>query len=967
MVREKTNRIREKCQGWIDLEINRVGRIYAIGALLGGDEDREKIFIRHCSGRGEQGNKALQELDDFLSPAELLCGHNIIYHDLPVLAALRPDLSLLAKPVIDTLYLSPLAFPENPYHRLVKDYKLVRDTLNDPLADARLSRELFGDQLEVFSRLELSGSILPAFYGYCFRGDDKFSGISDFFPATINSLSEAESAVLSLSGNLVCTRALADFLHTWLKNPVTRISLAYVVAWLQVAGGSSVLPPWVMHRFPETADIIRRLRDIPCSGQSCLWCQKTHNPIKQLRHFFGFSSFRPVPVHKDGSSLQKRVVETAMAGHSLLAILPTGGGKSLCYQVPALVRHQRCGLLTIVISPLQALMKDQVDNLRSRTGSLSVSALYGMLTPPQRGEALRMVAMGDAAILYVSPEQLRNHSFLSAIKQRQIGAWVFDEAHCLSKWGHDFRTDYLYAARFIREFSADQGVAVPPVQCFTATAKKDVRDEILAWFKEQLGLHLELFEATVERENLHFEVQEVSGAGKYIRVLELLAERLGEGAAIVYCATRRGCEQLADFLRRSSLEAEAFHAGLEAPLKQSIQERFIDGSIRVICATNAFGMGIDKENVRLVIHADIPGSLENYLQEAGRAGRDRDDADCVLLFDRQDIETQFKLSSFSRLSRADIAQILRGLRSARRNRDGNVVLTPHELLCSEQVETSFEIDDLNAATKVYTAVSWLERAGMVERNENMTRVFQGRPRVKTMKEAEKKINGLGLSDLQKQRWLTILETLMNAETDESFSADQLAELLPVADGDDKEGEYQAGQMILRTLYDMAKSGLIHKSTLLSAFIRFKVASHSRSRLKNISALEKGMLELMEEQAPDGQTGEWQVLSLRMMNQGLLERGFADSTPESLRNLLVSLSRDGQGLAGSHGSLELRRYVLGVISLNYNGTGFLCGKQSKSEPWWQICCLRRFMARWPMIPRLPPACWLSFQEKSLLRV
>ena len=162
-----------------------------------------------------------------------------------------------------------------------------------------------------------------------------------------------------------------------------------MVAWLQVAGGSSVLPPWVMHRFPETADIIRRLRDIPCSGQSCLWCQKTHNPIKQLRHFFGFSSFRPVPVHKDGSSLQKRVVETAMAGHSLLAILPTGGGKSLCYQVPALVRHQRCGLLTIVISPLQALMKDQVDNLRSRTGSLSVSALYGMLTPPQRGEGGR--------------------------------------------------------------------------------------------------------------------------------------------------------------------------------------------------------------------------------------------------------------------------------------------------------------------------------------------------------------------------------------------------------------------------------------------------------------------------------------------------------------------------------------------------------------------------------------------------
>ena len=918
MGEKKIKSINDKRKGWIDLEINPAGKIYAIGALLCGAGDLEKNFIRHCRGGDEQGRKALAELDDFLAPAELICGHNIISHDLPALELVCPDLSLLEKPVIDTLYISPLAFPENPYHRLIKDYKLVRDTLNDPLADSRLARELFNDQIEVFFNC-LNGekrkkSTRASFYGYCFRVDEKYKGISDFFSDTetetekINSFQEAESAAHSLIGHLVCRQALADYLSGWLKDSSHRISMAYVVAWLGVAGGSSVLPPWVLHRFAETTDIIHKLRDSPCSASAefCSYCRNTHNPVKQLTHFFAFPSFRATPAHSDGSSLQERVVESAMAAHSLLAILPTGGGKSLCFQLPALVRHRRCGLLTIVISPLQALMKDQVDNLRSRTGSLSVTALYGMLTAPQRGEVLKMVAMGDAAILYVSPEQLRNHSFLSAIKQRQIGAWVFDEAHCLSKWGHDFRTDYVYAARFIREFSASQGTTVPPVQCFTATAKKDVRDEIIAWFREQLGLVLNIFEATVERENLHFEVQEASGAGKYSRVAELLAERMEEGAAIVYCATRRGCEQLADFLKESGFEAEAFHAGLEPPLKESIQERFVAGTIRVICATNAFGMGIDKENVRLVIHADIPGSLENYLQEAGRAGRDLGDADCVLLFDRHDIETQFRLNSFSQLSKADIAQILRGLRSARRNPDGNVVLTPHELLRSDRVETSFDLEDRNAATKVKTAVSWLERAGMVERNENMTKVFQGRPRVKSMEEAEKKMGGLGLSATQKQSWLTIIETLMNAESDESFSADQLGELLPVADGDNQGKDHKAGKMVLRTLYDMANKGLIHKTTLLSAFIRFKVKSHSRSRLKKISALEKGLLELMEEQAPDAQTNDWQTLSLRLVNQSLLDRGFADSNPESLRNLLVSMSLDGQGLAGGRGSLELRR-------------------------------------------------------------
>ena len=346
-------------------------------------------------------------------------------------------------------------------------------------------------------------------------------------------------------------------------------------------------------------------------------CQINHNPQAQLQHFFKFEDFRAEPSLPDGGSLQEAIVRSGMNNEPLLAILPTGGGKSLCYQIPALVRNQRRGVLTIVISPLQALMKDQVDNLNQLTGYDFAAALYGMLTPPERGNVFERVRLGDIALLYVSPEQLRNASFRKLVQQREIGCWVFDEAHCLSRWGHSFRPDYLYASRFIRELAEYHSVDCPPVACFTATAKRDVIEEILQHFQTELGQELTTYDGGAERTNLDFEVQMVNSAEKKARVLALLEERVPEdGASVVYCATRAKTEEMAEWLQRSNLSAEAFHAGKEPPEKKRIQDGFIAGEIDHICATNAFGMGIDKDNVRLVVHADIPGSLENYLQEA---------------------------------------------------------------------------------------------------------------------------------------------------------------------------------------------------------------------------------------------------------------------------------------------------------------------------------------------------------------
>ena len=891
----------------LDLETDG-SKLYHIGAVYSGQAFERK-------GRFDL-QTALKKLDSFASEAEFVLGHNLLGHDLPVLETLAPNLRLLHIPVVDTLYLSPLAFPENPYHRLVKDYKLVRDSINDPIADAQLAASVFCDQWDSFITLRKYGDDSLSFYRYCF-GESitlslRFDGLKEVFAALgTKTISENDAFAIfeKHTQGRACETAVAMVAFKYLLDPVKRPALAYCLAWLKVAGHNSVIPPWVRHRFNDVVPILRELRDVPCNSPSCGWCRDTHNPVKQLQRFFGYPAYRATPATPDGTSLQEAIVRFGMGGKSQLAILPTGGGKSLCYQIPALARNFRRGVLTIVISPLQALMKDQIDGLSLKTGTMFAAAIYGMLTPPERGEILERVRLGDIAILYVSPEQLRNKSLADAISQREIGCWVFDEAHCLSKWGHDFRPDYLYAARFIREFAMKQQSPIPPIACFTATAKRDVMEEITDHFRRELGQEMEVFEGGVERHNLTFEVQLIQGAEKYERIHNILTERLPQpemGSAVIYTATRKETENTRDFLLKKGWPVEAFHAGLETPEKRRVQDDFIGGKTQIICATNAFGMGIDKENVRLVIHANIPGSLENYIQEAGRAGRDTKEAECVLLYSEQDIETQFKLGAMSELSQHDINQILRGLRRVKRSKDNEIVITAGELLRDEQVHTGFSSEDQMAGTKVKTAIAWLERAGLVERNQNNTRVFQGRPLVKSMEEAEEKISSLNISEKQKKRWLAILHALFNARSNEGMSADELAELpeFKALTGENPVRHSFAGdtQTVMRVLHEMSKAGLIKQGVLLSAFVRYKVGDHSRMRFDKIYSLEQAMLKLMQESEPDAEG--WLDLSLRRLNHRLVDAGYV-SVPELLRNLLKSLSLDGKGLAGNRGSLEFR--------------------------------------------------------------
>ena len=898
----------------LDLEVSSQGSIRHIGAVKydGQARGNDQCF-EHKNLRRRDETVVLQNLDDFCRNARFVLGHNLIGHDLPILRSQHSQMVLLHKRVIDTLYLSPLAFPSNPYHQLVKDYKRVQDSINEPVADARLSLTIFKEQYEEFQQQAQQQPDLIRFFYYCFASElqdshsHAYQGLAAVFETLIaapfSSHRDARQALTGLCRDKVCPEQLKRVISQYGPDPRSRIPLAYCVAWLQVAGKNSVLPQWVRHQFSTIPRILEQLREEHCGQDECAYCADNHDPVRHLQRFFQYQDFR---VTNDGRPLQRDLVVAGMQGKSLLGILPTSGGKSLCFQVPALVRYYRRGLLTVIISPLQALMKDQVDNLKERTGSTAVAAVYGLLTPPERGAILEQVRLGDIGLLYLSPEQLRNRSVRRVLRQREIACWVFDEAHCLSQWGHDFRPDYLYCGRFIREEAEKHPGVLPMVACFTATAKDDVIADIQAHFKSTLGLELEVKKAGVNRRNLQFEVHLVTQAAKYGRVVELIEERLPEdGSCIVYCATRRGTEELARFLTHRGLIADHFHGKLEAPAKKSVMDLFLQDEIRIICATNAFGMGVDKENVRLVVHAEVPGSLEHYLQEAGRAGRDGKMAHCILLFDEQDIETQFKLGALAKVHQRDIQQVLRGIRRQERKKPGqDVVITTGELLRSEEVDTSFDLDDSAADTKVKTAVAWLERSGFLERNENSTQVFNGEPLFATLEEAKQRLDRLQLLPAQRRKWEMLLQVLIDAEPDEGLNADYLAEQIGRLSQNDNERQLKTVD-IMRILNQMAQAGIVSHGLLMTAFLRPRGRNNAQAVFADLCRLESKMLDLLIQAHPAAEKGIEYPLDLRLLNQQLLDSEFGFSNPRLLRNLLKSLAADGKGLAASRGSIDIR--------------------------------------------------------------
>ena len=869
--------------------------MFAVAAVRNDDQTALKVV-------GRLTEQVLDALEVQLGHADYPIGHNILNHDLEHLVAQRPGIERAMRSPIDTLWLNPLAFPRNPYHHLVKHYhdgRLATGHVNDPERDARLVFEVLANQLDALGQLGRDAPDALTAYHYLTTRLENAGGFDAVFRylrgKACPDLDDAMAAVRRMLAGQACDRRVEQTL-TRLSSPRNGWPMAYALSWITVAGGDSVMPPWVRTRFREASLIVRHLRDTSCKDPGCGWCAEQNDPVRALERWFGFPAFRPQPVDPEGRPLQERIVDEAMSGNSVLGILPTGTGKSLCYQVPALSRFDKIGALTVVISPLVALMADQVQGMERAGISCSVT-INGMLSMPERQDALDRVRLGDAGILIISPEQLRSVSIRNVLAQREVGLWAIDEAHCVSKWGHDFRPDYRYLGRFIKEFSGDQDPA--PVLCLTATAKPEVVADIIDHFQTRAGITLLSLDGGASRTNLAFDVRPTTKNSKLSDVLSVIGALLpeeGRSGAVVYCASRAETERVAAFLRTQGLEAAHFHSGLSADDKQSVQESFRVGELRVIAATNAFGMGIDKPDIRLVVHADIPGSLENYLQEAGRAGRDRQDAHCVLLFAADDVERQFRLSASSRLARHEIGAILKALRriDERTKKTGKVVATSGEIVRSEK-DQEFERDGNTDDTRVKTAVSWLEEAKLLSREENRVQVFPSSLMVRTLEEAKALLAQADLTQAARTQLLGIVSRLFNSAPDEGVSTDELCGAAKMSPG-----------ALPKAMATLEALGIARNDIAMTVFLHVGVPRASAQRLSEACALERDLIGFLQELAPDLDDRTPAPLHLAETCQHLRDKDHPDVRPDTIDRLMRGIAQDGRSLEGGRGNIALRK-------------------------------------------------------------
>ena len=838
----------------------RFSRIVFIDTEVGVKDGKVHDFGAFREPNAELHTASAAEFARFTTGAEYLCGHNIIHHDLKYLSKAVPGFR--PPQAIDTLYLSPLLFPKRPYHKLLKDDKLQSDELNNPLNDALKARDLFHDEVNAF--LALSEDLKTVFCGLLYPFEE-FRVFFDFLGVAPGERDVAETVRKCFAGRICANADLAEFVRTSPRE------LAYALALVSTGDGVSITPPWVLHMFPNVEHVIWKLCGTPCPT-GCAFCDARLDVRKGLRSIFGYDEFRLF----DGEPMQEQAVRAAVTGESLLAIFPTGGGKSLTFQLPALMQGRSVHGLTVVISPLQSLMKDQVDNLAAR-GITEAVTINGLLDPISRAEAIGRVADGSATLLYISPEMLRSRTIGKLLLSRNVLRFVIDEAHCFSAWGHDFRVDYLFIGDFIRQLQEKKRRDAPiPVSCFTATAKQKVISDIRDYFRDKLGVELRLFATSSSRKNLRYSVIHVdTEEEKYQYLRGLLLG--GDCPAIVYVSRTRRTRELADKLTQDGIPALPFNGKMASAEKIANQNAFIRNEVRAMVATSAFGMGVDKKDVGLVVHYDISDSLENYVQEAGRAGRDPHmDAKCHVLYSDQDLDKHFILLNQTKLSISEIQQVWSAVKTLTRQRR-QVACSALEI--ARQAGWNDEVPDIE--TRVKTAIAALEEAGYVSRGNNVPQVFATGILVKNMTEARQRITASAFFDDEgRGNAIRIIKSLISSKAvargqgDETADSrvDYLADILGLDKGE-----------VIGAVTRMRQEGILADSRDMSVFIDRSELATSRT-LERFAALERFLLGEIGREDAD--------FTLKSLNEKALENGLGGSSVKNFRTLLYFLTIKG---------------------------------------------------------------------------
>ncbi len=800
---------------------------------------------------------SVPEFVPFVKGASFICGHNIIEHDLKYIGKEMAKAGIDGTRVMDTLYLSPLLFPQKPYHALLKDDKLQTEALNNPFNDALKAKELFEDEVEAFVKAD--PEIKGLFY-MLLHDQKEFAAFFRFMEYSASVINPGK-AIRKKFKDHICQHAHLSRIIS--SHPV---ALAYCLALIHAGHRHSITPPWVIRNYPQVEQIMFQLRNKPCLW-GCVYCDNALDIHKGLKRFFGFDSFKTF----DGKPLQENAMRAAVDGKSILTVFPTGGGKSITFQVPALMSGENAKGLTVIISPLQSLMKDQVDNLE-KLGITDAVTINGLLDPVERAKSFERVEDGSASILYISPESLRSPSIERRITGRKITRFVIDEAHCFSSWGQDFRVDYLYIGDFIKTVQEKKQLEeAVPVSCFTATAKQQVVQDICAYFKEKLNLELELFTAKTTRKNLRYKVFEKEGEQeKYQAVRNLVEEK--QCPAIVYVSRTRKANELAARLIQDGINARPFHGKMDVKEKEGNQNAFIDGDVPVIVATSAFGMGVDKKDVGMVIHYDISDSLENYVQEAGRAGRDENiTAECYVLYNEEDLSKHFVLLNQTRLSVNEIQQVWRAIKEITRFRSR---ASNSALEIARKAGWDDNVEEIE--TRVTTAIAALEDAGYLKRGQNMPRVFANSILAKNAQEAIDIIScSQVFNEKQKEQAIRIIKKLVSVKSrkqHEDETAESRVDYISDHLGIPKE-------QVIRIVNLLREINILADTKDLTAFVikGKKGKNPSLSVVKEFGKIEKELLDTFSE--------EETLFHVKTLNQILEEKGCSNITSGKVKTII----------------------------------------------------------------------------------